>query len=147
MEAIHRYITFYIPEGISMAEKFPGIEDLFRELKSRGYMIGLATMMEESYAKKTLDDYGFTEMFDSIKGASLEIALSKYDLIMDCMKETGVSPEETIMIGDGEDDHNSAVKADVRFIAATYGYGIDKQYCSDKKIEYIEQPLDLLNLL
>ncbi len=147
MEAIHRYIKFYIPDGISMAEIFPGIEELIDELKHRGYSIGLATMMEEGYAKQTLNDYGLLGKFDSVKGASLKIALSKYDLIKDCMREVGASPQETIMIGDGEDDHNSAVKADVRFVAAIYGYGIDRQYCIDKNIEFIEKPLDLLNLL
>ena len=147
VEAIERYVVFYKAEGQRMAQMFPGIKETIVELKQRGYKIGLATMMVEEFAKQTLHNYGIDMLFDSINGASLEIAMSKYQVINNCIESLDIEPGNCVMIGDGSDDHLSAVKAGVPFIAALYGYGIDDKYCSEYGIKGINDPRELLDML
>jgi len=147
VEAINRYVVFYKAEGQAMAQMFPGIKETIVELKKRGHLIGLATMMVEEFAKQTLHNYGIDVLFDSIKGASLDVAMTKYQVINKCIESLGVEPEECVMVGDGSDDHLSAEKAGVRFIAAKYGYGIDDGYCSEYGVQGINEPRELLDLV
>ena len=145
-EAIDRYAKFFIEEGRDMARMFPDTKDTLKELRNRGYMIGLATMMEQNFAVEILQNYEIYDLFDSVNGASFTIPLSKYDLIMRCIESLNVRPDEAVMVGEGPDDRNSAVKAGVRFIGARYGYGMPESYCKENNIEGIDRPSDLLKL-
>ena len=142
-EAIDHYVEFYVREGQSMSEMFPNMNRMLHYLRDRGYVLGLATMMVEKFAKQTLHDYGVEELFDTIHGANFTIPYTKSDLIHMCLESTGIDAENAVMIGDGEDDYNASVKAGVCFIGATYGYGIDSAYCKDHNIPFIEDPVEL----
>ena len=145
-KAIEYYVDFYVKEGQSMSQIFPGMEETLHYLKDRGYALGLATLMVEKFAKQTLHGYGVDGLFDTIHGASLTIPYSKYDLINLCLESTGIEPSKTVMIGDGEDDHIAAEKAGVRFVGVTYGYGVDREYCTKNNVPYIDDPKDLRKL-
>jgi len=147
MEAVKRYIVFYTAEGRFMCELFDGMAETLDQLRSRGYTIGMATMMVDEYAKDTLKRYGILDRFDTIHGASLEVTYCKEDLVRMCLEDTSMSPEESILVGDGPDDHRAAKESGVGFIAAKYGYGIDDEYCRQHSVRGIDRPLDLIGIL
>jgi phosphoglycolate phosphatase len=130
-----------------MAELFPGIEPLLNQLKKSGYKLAIATHMAEEYAIKTLKRESVFDYFDVIHGASFEIEYSKRDLIEQCLQSLDISSEDSVMIGDGIDDHLSAKSLGIEFIAAEYGYEIDTDYCSLNGIQYISRPEELLHML
>jgi phosphoglycolate phosphatase len=145
-EAIQEYVKYYVESGQKMARLFEGIRDTLGYLKSRGYLLGVATMMVDEYARSTLDSYGITELFDTIHGTSFDFAYHKEDLIRACLADTGVSPEEAVMIGDGSDDYRAARAADVEFIGALYGYEIDTGFCTQNGIRGISDITELKTL-
>ncbi len=145
-EAIKTYVGFYTAEGQSMSCLFGGMKDALRYLKSKGYLLGVATMMVEEYAKSTLQRYGILDMFDTVNGASFVVPYTKKDLIDRCLTAMDVSPEEAVVIGDGTDDHRSANLCGTRFMGVTYGYEIDKEYCEEHGIEAIEFPGQIMDL-
>lgn len=146
-EAIKIYVGYYEEYGRNMSKLFEGIPDLLEYLRQNGYMIALATMMEEGYAKQTLHKYGIDVFFDAIHGASFIVPYTKHDLIELCLTALDVSPSDAVMIGDGVDDHLSAVKSNVDFIGAVYGYGITKEYCEANSVPFIRKPEELKKLL
>ena len=145
-EATDRYVELYLNEGQSMAEIFPGIPETIQYLKEKGYLIGMATLMGDEYAKNTLKMKGISHLFDSVHGASLTEFISKEQLIGFCLDDFDLDPSEAVMVGDGQDDHRASQVAGVDFIGVTYGYDIDEDYCKKHSLEFIGSPEDLRRL-
>jgi len=142
-EAVDIYVRHYSSEGQFMSTLFPDVPETLAYLRSKGYDLAVATLMVEGYALKTLEDRGILDHFDTVHGASLDVEYTKQYLIEQCLDSVGASPEESVMIGDGRDDHISAVKAGIDFIGVSYGYEIDQEYCRSNGIPCISRISDL----
>ena len=134
-KAVETFRRHYRERGHALSAPFPGIIDLVRQLHSEGYKLGLATMMLQKYAADILEELKIRDCFDAVEGSDITGERSKADMIRTCMVRTGVSNEDTVMIGDGFNDQKAAEKAKVGFIAAAYGYGITVQNCEEYGIE------------
>ena len=145
-EAIQKYVKFYLDKGAKMSRLFPGVKEAITDLKSKGYLIGLATMMVEEYAKDTLRNSGILDLFDTVHGTNFTTPYAKEDLIDFCLMELGLSPEEAVLIGDGIDDHRAAKISHVGFIAAKYGYEIKDEYCDNTGIKGIWSAKELSDM-
>ncbi|MCQ2056209.1 MAG: HAD family hydrolase [archaeon] len=139
-KAVKYFRECYESKERSKAMPFPHILDVIVDLHDEGYKIGLATMTLEKYAIDTLSHIGIIEYFDVIKGSDEKGGTSKIDMINACMNKTGVSKEDTVMIGDGFNDQSAAQKAGIGFIAAAYGYGITLDNCREYGIESAASP-------
>ena len=117
--------------------------DLVRQLHSEGFRLGIATMILQQYAVDILDELKIRDCFDVIEGSDITGERSKADMIRNCMVKTGVSNDNTVMIGDGYNDQKAAEKSKVGFIAAAYGYGITVQNCEEYNIECAPRPEDV----
>ena len=146
-DAIDEYVKLYIAEGQWESRLFPGIEDALRELKSRGYLIGLATLMAQEFAESTLERRGILDLFDTINGASLTTYVTKEDLIDKCLLATETSPEESLMVGDSTDDFRASTICGVDFLGVTYGYGLDEEICNKNSIRFVDSPKDLVEAI
>ena len=142
-EAVARYVDFYQRDGRNMACLFPGVKEVVRYLKNKGYALAVATMMEEGFANDTLRNNGIDDCFAVVRGASFTIPYRKDELITKCLYDTGIGPEDAVMIGDGVDDHNASKMCGIDFIGVTYGYDIDTEYCESESIPYITDPSQL----
>lgn len=105
------------------AEIYPGIEDLLCMLHCHNIKCGIATFKRESYTLKLLDHFGLIGKLDVIHGSDELGELTKTDIIRLCMNEMNCAESETIMIGDTVHDASAAQKAQVDFVAVTYGFG------------------------
>lgn len=52
-------------------------------------------------------------------------SLTKSELIQKCMKLSHCSKEQTVLVGDSENDEIGAKNAGVDFIGVTYGFGFN----------------------
>ena len=141
--AIDVFRDSYEKEGHSKSSPFPGVPDLMRRLHDEGNAVGVATMTYQPYAVDTIRELGIADAVDCIQGSDARIERKKDDMIRVCMKETGVSAVDTVMIGDGFNDMKAAEKTGVGFIAAAYGYGITVSNCEEYGIEFASSPGDL----
>ncbi|MCQ2086065.1 MAG: HAD hydrolase-like protein [archaeon] len=139
-EAVKYFRECYESEERCKAMLFPYILDIIVNLHNEGYKIGLATMTLEKYAIDTLSHAGIVEYFDVIKGSDEKMRISKTDMINACMEETGISKEDTVMVGDGFSDRSAAQNTGIGFIAAAYGYGITLDNCREYGIENAASP-------
>ncbi len=98
----------------SEVKPFPGINELFGNLKERGIKIGIATgrttMPEKEWDR--FKRFGLERLIDSIV-TSREVASRKPapDAIVECAKRMRVSIENCLVVGDTEDDVIAARKA------------------------------------
>ncbi|MGN0097933.1 MAG: HAD hydrolase-like protein [Candidatus Methanomethylophilaceae archaeon] len=146
-EAVSIYRDEYSRKGETLVKPFPGIIATIERIRAMGVRVAVATLKMDRFAFGLLDDWGIAWMFHSIHGANEDDELSKSDLIGWCMSDAGVSPEETVMIGDSMDDLEAARECGIRFIGASYGFSLPKEKCMEEGVDSAESPADLADLI
>ena len=116
-------------------------------LRSKSYVLCVATMMVEEFSVRTLEKLGIRDMFLSVRGTNFKTAISKRELIEKCLADAGATVEEAVMIGDSLDDLDAAESIGMDFVAASYGYGLPKELCEERGITYVEEPIGLCDVL
>ncbi|CAA6826495.1 MAG: Predicted phosphatase [uncultured Sulfurovum sp.] len=102
---------------------YEGIKALLENLKSKGYLIAVAT---NAYRKSTLESLGhlnILQLFDAI-GCHDDVPLGKPapDMLYKVMDELGVGVRESIFIGDGPRDELAAKKCDMDYVMVEWGF-------------------------
>lgn len=115
----------YKDHDVLMASAYDGIENLLKELKNQGYLIGVATLKREDYARKLLDHYHISDYCDTICGGDFEGKFLKADVLNLCLERLGLTREEAVLVGDTVSDGNGARIVGTDFIAVTFGFGPD----------------------
>jgi phosphoglycolate phosphatase len=132
LETADRFVVLfrkaYSQKGIFENELYPGIRELFAELRSAGIKLAVVTSKPIIPARAVLDYFGVTELFDYISGADdSDRGGGKEELIFPVLKESGISAEDTVMIGDTKYDASGARKAGTNFIGVLYGFGTKEE--------------------
>jgi phosphoglycolate phosphatase len=102
---------------------FPGAASLLRKLAEReDVILGLATGKSRRSVARIIEQNDLRGIFTTIQTADEAPSKPHPAMLFQAMKETGVSPETTVMIGDTTYDIQMAVSADVASIGVTWGY-------------------------
>lgn len=132
-EAVRLYRKRYAEVGIHEAVLYPGFADLVKKLKNKDYMVGVATLKAENFAKIMLDEMEILNYFDEVCGMDANDGLDKTGLILKCRKLCHCGKDGTILVGDSNNDFIGAQNAGVDFIGVTYGFGFKKEIKYDFK--------------
>ena len=124
--------TTYAGGYIFDANHYEGMFETLRALRSKGYILGVATYKREDMALELLKNKDLFDKFDVIHGSDKEGLLTKADIVSKCIAEMGVKPDEVIMIGDSENDAIGAMNAGAKFLGVLYGYGFKTKQDVDK---------------
>lgn len=145
-EALFHYRKYYAESGLHEIEHYDGMLDTLIALKKRGYLLGVATLKKESFAKEILSKLGLAQYLDVIIGMDDKDSLTKAGMITKAMDMLAVSEVETVLLGDSSYDAIGAEAAGVDFIAATYGFGFAKKedVVIYNHVGVISIPLELL---
>lgn len=134
-------------KAIYEANLYPEIKDLLKNLKDKGYKLGVATLKLQNIAKMVLKYYGILKYFDVVVGMDTNETRNKADTIRIAKEITNT--DNVVMIGDSEYDEIGAKEANVDFIAVSYGYGF--QSSKNNKISLCpmqaDAPLDILKFI
>ncbi len=122
-KAANVFREYYKEEALFLAEPYEGIYDLCEDLKSMGIKMAVATYKREDYALTLLRHFGFDKYCEVMHGADNNNVLKKEDIVRMCQEETGTSKEDSVLVGDTDNDAKGALKAETPFIAVTYGFG------------------------
>lgn len=121
--AANIFRDYYKNTALLLAEPYEGIYDLCRLLKENGVRMSVATYKREDYALTLLRHFDFHKYCDPMHGADNNNVLKKEDIVRMCQEEMGATREDSVLIGDTDNDAKGAVKANTPFIAVTYGFG------------------------
>ena len=74
--------------------------------------------------------------------------MTKADIVNMTIRDLGFSPDETVMVGDSDNDAIGAADAGARFIGVTYGFGFSTPEDIDQfdNMGVAEKPLDILDM-
>lgn len=128
-EAGHQLVALYRERytdiGIFENKMYPGIIELLKELKERGYMICIATSKPEKFAIQIAEHFQFAEYFDMIGGSLMDgNRVDKTEVIEYVLKTCGVkNREQVMMVGDRSHDITGAKNAGIHSMGVLFGYG------------------------
>ena len=148
MEAMSYFREEYPKGDIFRAEHYDGMDELLYSLKDLGFKVGVSTYKREDMAKTLLEEKGLAKYFDVIHGSNAASDMTKADIVNLTIRDLGFEPDETVMVGDSDNDAIGAEEAGALFIGVTYGFG----FSSPEEIEQYdpfgiaESPLDILDL-
>ncbi|MCP3979872.1 MAG: HAD family hydrolase [bacterium] len=100
----------------------PGADDALRALAAAGIRLSVASNKPARFTRLILDELGWLSMFDSVHGPDT-VGTTKPDprMIHRCAAEMGLSPDETLYVGDMVLDVDSAGRAEVPVILVEGG--------------------------
>ena len=136
------YHEFYMREGRLRARFYPGILDVVRQLKSRGYILGIASMKNEDLVQQMCRDFKVADLFDVQLGIDLVGTMTKADLLKDGFERLGLRPDECVLVGDTPIDAKGAQDAGCPCIRVSWGFGF-----RPGEVGTISSPYDILNLV
>lgn len=123
LECANLFRANYKKYSLFSAEPYPGVLELLRALKAKGYKIAVATYKSHENAMTILDKFEISQYCDFAMGSDLEGRLTKTDIVNECIKQLAADRTSTVLIGDSNADSRGAYEADIDFIALTYGFG------------------------
>lgn len=141
-ELVKAYRKFYEKTGRFQAVFYPGMIDVLKELKSRGYKIAIASMKGEDLVIEMCEYFKIIDLFDEILGLDLGGQATKAGLLKEGFKRLGIRPEEAVMIGDTLIDKQGADLAGCDCICVNWGFGFKKGETGT-----ISEPSQILDLV
>lgn len=114
---------------------YPGIPNVIRTLKEKGFIIGVVTNKAQDAAENIVHHY-FKNDFDVIVGADLTKRNKKPDPqpVNFALNIIGANNKNAIYIGDSEVDIETAKNAYVDFIGVTWGFRNGEIFKNEKYV-------------
>jgi HAD superfamily hydrolase (TIGR01509 family) len=103
--------------SVASVELKPGAVELLEHLRKRGIRIGVATRSCGEYARRSMEASRLAGYFDVVLARD-EVEFPKPDPrhLLQVLDELGVSPQESVFVGDTETDQRTARAAGIPFI-------------------------------
>jgi phosphoglycolate phosphatase len=114
----YRHHYFAIQHEISL---FDGVLPLLDELKSRGFLLTVATGKSRRGLDEALLSSALAGVFDASRTADQTAGKPDPLMLNELMAEFGVPPERTLMIGDTTHDLQMALNAGCASVGVSYG--------------------------
>ena len=121
--AVKNYSKLYSQKGKEMFTVYDGIYDALRELKKSGFKLAIATQKHRMFTTDILETYEASDVFDAVCATDVGTNLTKSHLLLQACEQTGVSVEESILVGDSTIEAKGAEEIGMDFLAVLYGWG------------------------
>jgi HAD superfamily hydrolase (TIGR01509 family) len=99
---------------------FPGVAETLRELR-KDYLLAVASNGRSRYVESVLRTYDLADLFDP--RVTADHVGDKADILRAYLARHGLTPRDTIMIGDRTSDVEAARAVGCAFIGCDYGHG------------------------
>lgn len=125
---------------------YPGIRELLINLKERGHKLAIVSNKPQ-FGVTELYNAHFKNLIDVAIGEAKPIRRKPYpDMVLEAMKQLGVTKEESIYVGDSDVDINTAKHADIPCISVLWGFR-SKQFLVDNGANiFAEKAEDILDI-
>ena len=144
-KAVSFFKEAYFTRKVETTRPYSGIVDVLEEITGKH----LAVLTNKSYdiSKAILDEFGLSHYFECIVGGdTLERKKPFSDGIEHILKKSGVSKNETVMIGDGKNDILSAKRAKITSVYVSYGFTNTEQILHLGPDHIVDDPSDLCEI-
>ena len=152
-KSVDIYRTWHADHFSEMISLFPGVSEMLKEAKSRGYKMGIATSRVEETLYEGLQKYDLTDLFDEIVTVE-EVSSHKPDpeCIFKVLEKLGSNPENAVMVGDSRLDMMCAKNAGVKAVLVAWSLSLKGMALGDfpeaeAPDSIIRTPMELFDIL
>lgn len=149
-EGIQIYRSYHRDKFKDLIEIFPGILDLLKELKARGYKTGIVTSRLRHTTEIGLEKYDMVKYFDTIVTCDdTDKFKPDPEPVNIALERLGSKPEESVMLGDSMFDILCAKNAGAKAVLVSWALAVsDEEKTGENAPDYIiEKAEDLLPIL
>ena len=127
---------------------FPEVPQVVAELRVHGLKLGIVSTKYRSRIEAVLERDGLRNYFDVVVGGE-DVAAHKPDPegLLKAVAATGVTPDESVYVGDTVTDAETAAAAGMEFIAVLSGVTKAEAFSTYKSLSVLEKLSDLPPLL
>ncbi|MDR1245496.1 MAG: HAD-IA family hydrolase [Clostridiales Family XIII bacterium] len=149
-EAAEIYRSYHRNNFGPMISVFPGVRELIKELKARGYTLAVVTSRLPSTTMEGLEKYGLSDYFDLVVTCE---DCSKFkpdpEPVLIALEKLGKKPEEALMVGDTLYDIRCARSAGVKSVLVAWAVAVSEEdrNGADGPDYFIEKADGLLEIL
>lgn len=121
-EVLATYRRIYADHGLRRSPSFPGVDALLRALAAAGTTMAVATSKAEVYADRIVADRGWTDLFATVCGDTLDARRpTKADVVGEALRRLG-GRDGVVMVGDRLHDVVGARTHGLDCLGAGWGY-------------------------
>ncbi len=144
----YRERAYAIREGGDYDEPlFEGVRETIAALNQPEIWLGIATGKNRRGLLHSLEHHGLHHHFTTLKTADDGPSKPHPEILHQAMNETGVAPEDTVMIGDTTYDMLLAKNAGARGIGVSWGYHGGEELLANGASQVVETFGELLDEL
>ena len=142
---LKRHISYYSENDAVLTQPFEGVIDCLRELKEKGYLLGVVSNKEDSQVKDLSEKY-FGDLMDLAIGRNDSLKKKPAgDMLEYAINQWNLAKEEVLYIGDMDIDLKTAENAGVECIIVLWGYADYNKFNGNPV--FIEKAEDLVKIL
>lgn len=101
---------------------YEGIQETIETFYKNGWTLGVATGKAMRGLIPTLQGHGLEKYFTTLQTPDTARGKPHPDMVLNALKETGISSDQTVVIGDTTYDIHMACHANVKSIGVSWGY-------------------------
>lgn len=122
--ALEEFERHYEATNGRYSSVYPGVVDGLRAMRERGLQTACVTNKVLRFAEPLLAHHSLLQLFDTlIAGDSTRAKKPDPAPVLEACRRLGVSPPDSVLIGDSALDARAAQAAGLAFVAVSYGYG------------------------
>jgi phosphoglycolate phosphatase len=147
-QALAIYRERFSTIGLFENTVYAGVPSMLTELQTAGYNLFVATSKPQVYAERVLRHFSLDSYFIKAQGNELDGRLDdKAELVAELMASQGLSPSETMMVGDRWHDMVAAKRNGISSVGVTYGYGSEEELTEAGADRICHSPVEVLRLI
>ncbi len=122
-QMVSDFLEFYYKNCDKKSYLYSSVYKTLQILKPK-FKIALCTNKKQHLTEKILESYKIESFFDFVLGSNINLKLKpNTEMLEYCLKQCGANNENSIMIGDSNNDIIPAKKLSMKSIFVSYGYG------------------------
>ncbi|MBQ8827696.1 MAG: HAD family hydrolase [Clostridia bacterium] len=147
-EITAKYCDIFYENCVVETKLYSGFKDLLVCLSEAGHTMCVVTNKPQRVAERSLELLGVREFFDVVMcPENTPKPKPAPDGILFCMFLTGISPENTVMVGDSASDIEAGKAANVRTCGVCYGMGDKVKLLAAGADVYVSSAMEIKNVL
>ena len=146
-KCLELFMSHYREHYFDKTDAYDGIKELLSALKADGFKIAVISNKAQEMAQKVVDKV-FGDIFDAVAGKR-EGYKTKPDpaLTLEVIKELGVTPESSVLVGDSGMDMAAAANAKTTGIGVLWGFRAETELRQNGADYIADTTAQILNII
>lgn len=151
--ALHHRLTTLYRQHLDRIDRrqppplYNGARQTLERLRASGHRLALATAMNRAAIDRAFAHHHLAPLFAATRTAAETSPKPDPQMLQEILRECGTSPDQAIMVGDGEQDMEMAHRAGMRAVAVAWGSTSKHRLAAHKPLAILDDIAELPALL